>query len=264
MKFHLFQYAACLLLSSAGVLSAATFPGEYTHNSGIANLPRLTASTLTINAGRLILDSKVQPRDPAGTSVINSLVIRNLNNDSFSPAATLDITNNALIIDYDRTYSLDSIRRLIQSGVETGNGITSTLSSQSTRLAYVDNSVTNLPSFGHVRVDSSSVLIALTYAGDSNLDSVVNIQDLYNLAIHWKSPGIWTSGDFNYDGMIDALDLQLLAANWHAGVGTATVDPGLDDLFMAVVTSLENVPEPASLAGLCILACGAMRIRSRR
>lgn len=249
---------------SCTVADAATFPGAYTHNSGITILPQLTASTLTINSGQLILDAKSQARDPAGTSIINSLVIRNLDADSFSPAGALDVTNNALIIDYEYSYPIDSIRKLIQSGFNSGKGIVSTATNLKSRLAYADNSVTSFSTFGQAPVDASSVLITLTYSGDANLDGVVNLMDLYSLASNWQSDGSWTSGDFNYDGTIDAVDLQLLASNWQAGIVNAPIDPGIDDLFTSVVTSLTSVPEPLSFGGFCVLACALLRPRSRR
>ena len=92
---------------------------------------------------------------------------------------------------------------------------------------------------------SSKVTVMATYAGDFNLDGVVNSQDLDI----WKanvgtSAATWQMGDANHDGVVNGLDLDLLRAN----VGLPQLAGGsLGDVSAA------EVPEPGTLA---LLAAG--------
>jgi hypothetical protein len=98
------------------------------------------------------------------------------------------------------------------------------------------------------------VLVRYTYAGDANLDGVVNSGDFSALATSFNSTsGIWGIGDFNYDGVVNALDFNLLAVNY--GLPTLPApEPG------AALGAL--VPEPSG----ALLALGGLTcvIRRRR
>jgi hypothetical protein len=65
-------------------------------------------------------------------------------------------------------------------------------------------------------VDTSSILIKFTYEGDTNLDGVVDVPDLGNLASNWRTAAPWTGGDFDYSGFVDVADLGLIASNWQS------------------------------------------------
>jgi hypothetical protein len=59
-------------------------------------------------------------------------------------------------------------------------------------------------------------------SGDSNLDGLVDSQDLNNLAMNWQqSVGFWSRGDFNADGIVNAHDLNELAMNWQQSIPLA-------------------------------------------
>jgi len=65
------------------------------------------------------------------------------------------------------------------------------------------------------------------FLGDSNLDGVVNVQDLSILATNWSGSSVgWYQGDSNGDGVVNVQDLSILATNWGSGAGGAVPEPG--------------------------------------
>jgi hypothetical protein len=61
-------------------------------------------------------------------------------------------------------------------------------------------------------VDGTTVLVRFTYAGDANLDGVVDVAD-YGAIDNWiQFPGTdgYGNGDFNYDGVIDVADYGVI------------------------------------------------------
>ncbi|MEM6749506.1 MAG: endonuclease [Planctomycetota bacterium] len=85
---------------------------------------------------------------------------------------------------------------------------------------------------------------SVTFAGDANLDFVVDLLDFDVLAQNFGQVGgaVWGDADFNGDGNVDLLDFDVLAQNFGAGSPAA-------------------VPEPASLALLGLGGVAAMRRR---
>jgi hypothetical protein len=61
-------------------------------------------------------------------------------------------------------------------------------------------------------VDSTTVLIKYTYAGDANLDGTINADDYAIIDLYSLTPGSsgFNRGDFNYDGSINADDYALI------------------------------------------------------
>ncbi|GEM_PF-664711 len=103
-----------------------------------------------------------------------------------------------------------------------------------------------------------SIRIALVAPGDTNLDGVIDLIDLANMASSWENasgPVVWATGDFNYDAHVDLLDVAEF-------IGTSLFDTG------PYATSFAVVPEPAGrlLAGLVpgALAVGIGAKRRRR
>ncbi len=66
-------------------------------------------------------------------------------------------------------------------------------------------------SFDGIAVTSSDVLVKYTYLGDTNLDGVVDGQDLAN-TLAGLSGGLtgWVNGDFTYSGSVTSADVTLL------------------------------------------------------
>lgn len=90
--------------------------------------------------------------------------------------------------------------------------------------------------------------IAYTLYGDTNLDFVVDFDDLLTLAqAYGNTTTIWATGDFTYDGATDFDDLLKLAQNYG----------GAFELDWALARSL--VPEPGVLGLSLLLAAGQIR-----
>jgi hypothetical protein len=67
-------------------------------------------------------------------------------------------------------------------------------------------------------VDATTVIVKYTYAGDANLDGVIDAGDygvLDNFAQIAGANGYY-NGDFNYDGVIDAGDYGVIDNNIQA------------------------------------------------
>jgi ELWxxDGT repeat protein len=161
-----------------------------------------------------------------GASVIASLTI--------DAGATLDITDNALVIDYAGTSPVATVREKILSGRGgaglgkpwNGTGITSSTAAETNRSApesrsvgYAENALLPLGAYSTFRgqtVDATSVLIAYTRTGDANLDGVVDNDDVTIVGANY-APGAakpagsaWALGDFDYNGFVDNDDVTLL------------------------------------------------------
>ncbi|HSV12907.1 MAG TPA: PEP-CTERM sorting domain-containing protein [Tepidisphaeraceae bacterium] len=174
------------------------------------------ADSLGVHNGKVQVIAGAAPNSPAGTTVVKALTI--------DAGATLDLTNNSMIIDYSPLTVLpaSTIRTMLQSGRLT----TSTLAA-GLKLGYGDNAVLGKTSFaGQDNIDSTTLLIKYTYAGDATLD-----------------------------GKVDVGDLGALATNYNAGVGSP--------LVADAAASIAAVPEPASI-GLFLFGFAAAATSRRR
>jgi hypothetical protein len=158
--------------------------------------------------------------------------VSRLNSLTIGAGATLDINDNALVLDYTGDSPEAAIRAKILegrggaglgSGIWNGTGITSSaaaaaneLEAESRSIGYADNGTLPLGAYTTFRgqaVDDSSILIAFTRTGDANLDSLVADEDVTILgAFYSASDAGWSSGDFEFSGTVDDGDATLLGA----------------------------------------------------
>jgi hypothetical protein len=157
-----------------------------------------------------------------------------------SPGATLDIGNNALVVDYAGTSPAATVRDRILAGrgsagfggTWTGAGITSSVAAQANQtdpesrsVGYAENSQLPLGAYTTFRgqaVDATSVLIAYTRTADANLDGLVNDDDVTVLGASYApgaAGGVWALGDFEYNGFIDDDDVTLLGVFYNPSAG---------------------------------------------
>jgi hypothetical protein len=159
---------------------------------------------------------------------------------SMAPTAVLDLTDNAAVIGQ---MSTSTALEMIQQG-----RITSSLTDSRRRLGY--------------RADDDNVLIRFTYAGDSNLDGIVDVADLAALASNWQTSSHWAGGDFDYSGLVDVVDLGLLAGNWQAGA--IWLDQALGALGLPPVPVPEPLGAGVSIGAIPLLAIRRQTLRIRQ
>jgi hypothetical protein len=220
---------------------------------GVAQFENVRAAALNVAGGTVRISEKSGAAAPSGASIVQNL--------SLLPSTTLDLTNNALIVDYGGTSFLPSIRTWLASGFAGGSwngaGISSSSAaavatdgsnSHKTALGYAEASALGISTFADQSVDSTAVLVRYTLSGDANLDGVVDTLDFNALAANFGGTGRnWWEGDYNYDGVVDTLDFNALAGNFGASVSQQNVGA--------------FVPEPS---GALIILVGAFFMRRRR
>lgn len=142
---------------------------------------------------------------------------------------TLNITDNAVVVDYAGASPIAEIHWSIARGYNGGNwlgagGITSSaaVATPGTGVGYAEavDVFAALPAtFGGMTVDATSVLIRHTRYGDVNLDGRVNLADFNRLAAHFgHGLRFWAHGNLDYDVDVDLADFNRLAANFGASI----------------------------------------------
>jgi hypothetical protein len=168
----------------------------------------------TSTIGSLEIDDTGAATLTAHSSTAKVLTTNNL---TINDSGKLDLTNNAMVIDYDSTSPIDTVWSLLaegyNSGSWTGDGITSSKAAAhasdtyKTAIGYADTADVEMSSFAGRSVDDTSVVIRYTWYGDGNLDGSVDTVDFYVFIAYFSQSGThWTEGDFNYDGQTDTID----------------------------------------------------------
>ena len=223
--------ANTLALASGSARIDSTAAGG-TLNTTVAAGSQLSTALLRQNELVLQGNSRVTLLPAGGTSVVTSL--------SLAQGATLDIGNNALVVDYSGASPVATIRGNILAGrgsaglggTWTGAGITSSAAAQANQtepesrsVGYAENAQLPLGPYTTFRgqaVDATSVLIAYTRTADATLDGLVNDDDVTVLGASY-APGaagaVWALGDFEYNGFIDDDDVTLLGVFYNPSAG---------------------------------------------
>ena len=229
-------------VSGAGTLGISKI------GAGVAGMLNLRLYNVAVNAGTLRVLPAIAPNAPESAGRVFNLSIAGTPS---APTATLDLTNNTLVVDYDGVSPIDDVRRLLRAGLTGGTGIVSSAATASRRLGYAEGAVL-LPGGGTVAgqpVDGTSVVLTYTLAGDANLDYAVGIGDFSVLGANFNTAGGWSRGDFDYDGTVGIGDFSLLAANFNLSLSASGARGGA-------------VPEPTALAAAS-LAGGLLLARRR-
>jgi hypothetical protein len=227
--------------------------------AGRLDVGRFNVASLAVDAGT------VRTLAGSGTSRVQELTIAG----GSSPTAQLDITDNALVVDYTGATPFETIRAQVVSGYAggswNGNGIVSSSANGSTHgVGYAESSdiFTSFPAtFAGESVDDTAVLLRFARYGDANIDGTVNLQDFNRLASNFgtASGADWSQGDFNYDGVVNLQDFNRLAANFGRSAGPdGVVDPD-DWAALAAV-----VPEPGAAGSIIFVTVAALARRRRR
>lgn len=238
---------------SLSVANASTFNGNVTLNGTLGGSGDITIhSTLNwvggtiAGSGSLVISSSgvlsvsapghrvsERPVSIVGAAVLapGSDKTLTLPGISLSGNGKLDLTDNALIVDYTGASSIDAIRGYLFSaytgGAWIGDGITSSIATTTPRrtVGYSESSglFAAFPAtFAGAPVDSTAVLVRYAANGDANLDRKVDISDLGLLAGSWQqSPRNHNHGDFNFDRAVDITDLGIFATSWQTVLPSA-------------------------------------------
>lgn len=117
---------------------------------------------------------------------------------------------------------------------------------------------------GSIDLGGGQVEVRSTLAGDTNLDGVVDVTDLGNLAGGYgaTSGATWVQGDTNYDGKVDVTDLGNLASSYGASLAAGPSDPPAVVSAIAL-SQVAAVPEP--IVGVVVVLAHALLVcRHRR
>jgi autotransporter-associated beta strand protein len=233
----------------------------------------VTAGTLVIGAaGALPANTGVSINGTSLMQLASNTGLVTVSSLNIASGATLDIGNNAVIINYGSGPDpIASIAAWIESGYAggewTGTGIISTAArynSSNYGIGYADSADPGNPAdlpFGEIE-------IMYTLLGDANLDGNVNGTDFTILATNFNQGGkSWDQGDSNYDGSTNGTDFYLLAANFNRSAtqsAAAAADlTALNSFALANGIGLTNVPEPASAGMMLMAGFGILRRRRR-
>jgi autotransporter-associated beta strand protein len=231
-------------------------------NGTITNVSSTVVTGLNVLAGAARVAQKATSNDPAGTTVVPSLNV--------GAGAQLDLTNNAMVLDYTAASPLATIQTYLTNGYNNGSwdgttGINSSAAHTNnlvpgahiTALGYGEASAlfSTFPAlFAGENVDNTAVVIRYVNSGDANLDGSVDSVDFNLLASNFGGSGKqWIEADFNYDGAVDTTDFNLLASNFGETLASPAASPAVGTL----------VPEPAGIAIGLLMSVGLLR-RSRR
>ncbi len=146
---------------------------------------------------------------------------------SIDPTATLDLTDNDMILQNAGSAAVAQLQALLQSGYDAGDwhgpGLTSSAAAASATsavrfaLGFALNG--SLPSpfttFDGIAVSDNDLLVKYTFNGDMNLDGAVNLTDYRRFTVNYLLDGTtWTTGDFNYDGSTNLTDYRLFQRDY--------------------------------------------------
>jgi hypothetical protein len=147
--------------------------------------------------------------------------------------ATLDVADNTLVLDYEGASTIGAFDGVAYDGVtgmiaraynfsawdgpglstsmpQAAEGLTTLAVGEAADVIGVSGEQTTL--WHGVVVDATAVIVRYTYAGDMNLDGLVDAAD-YGAIDNWvQFPGTWGhgNGDLNFDGVIDAADYGVI------------------------------------------------------
>ncbi len=261
-----------LVKAGVGTLTASgnnNYAGGTTVNDGTLVVGHVNA----LGSGGLAINSTATTQLQAGLSGPVQLPTLSIAGGS-SPTATLDITDNNMIV---HNGDLSALTAQAKAGLSggfdwNGTGLTSTTARDDSNFATAVGVIQNddggggaiysswpagADSGGAVSVSQTDVLIKYTYYGDADLDGMVTSGQDYDLWLFGKSGGGtgWEFGDFDYDGSITgANDYDL----WLYGKSVSAGNP------LGGGGGVQPVPEPSTLLLAALGLAGVAAFARRR
>jgi hypothetical protein len=194
--------------------------------------------------------------DKPTTTVVNTVVL------TVATGSTLDLTDNAALVNYTDASPLSTIATAASQGAAGGFAGTGLISSNAATNPKLGVAVAEASSIGSPAtylgetIDDTTVIVRTTLRGDANLDGSVNFDDLLKLAANYNGTGGWAQGDFTYDGSVNFDDLLKLASNYNTSLPSGSF---AGDWALAQ----SAVPEPTT-ALLAFAAAVPLMSRRRR
>jgi autotransporter-associated beta strand protein len=271
--FHVIQPASTL---TANISSAA---GQAITKTGAGTLAvnRLVSGAVTVSQGTVKVNS-------GGTSATTSKVTGGVSVDTVANAK-LDLTNNDMVVantavgakvGANYTGLTGLIAQAYSFGDWTGPGISSANAGASgglTTLGIASASQVfgisgaETAMWSGQTVGPNDTLIAYTYAGDANLDGVIDGGDYGIIDNFVQVPGAsgYANGDFNYDGVIDGGDYGIIDNNVQAQ-GTPLISAAVVAAQTSAASSagVSAVPEPAATSLVAFASVALLQRRRRR
>ncbi|HZZ42829.1 MAG TPA: family 43 glycosylhydrolase [Tepidisphaeraceae bacterium] len=201
----------------------------------------LLFSATPMHLGDLLLSSATAQFSATSNSLLSVTSL------SIIGGGNLDLADDFLIINYTGASPSAAIRALLLSGHNGGAGITSSAANLSTEIGYAEASDLGLTTWDSQTVDSTTLLLKVVPAGDTNLDGRVDADD-YARTDRGRAKNLsnWISGDFNYDGVINNADLAILDQSFAPTAAAAPViTPFISTPPITTETTPTTPPAPA-------------------
>lgn len=155
-----------------------------------------------------------------------------------------DIKSGKLVLDYNgATSPAGQVAAIMNNAAYLANFATGQIMTTGTldeahTLGWYDNETTK------------QLTITIARIGDSNVDGIVNFDDLLALAQNYNLSGTatWQKGDFNYDATVSFDDLLVLAQNYGQSASVDVASVLGSDFAANWALALRLAPEPTSLA----------------
>jgi autotransporter-associated beta strand protein len=234
------------LVTSSGACILTLAPTADTTYAGLFNGP----ISLTKNGTAKFILSGANAYNGLTTVASGTLELAPAAQNAVFNLGGADVQGGKLVFDYNGVISpAATIQDLLSDSCDgglwdTGKFRNSTAGASGLTLGWFDNG-------------SSTVTVMATYAGDFNLDGVVDNADRDIWTANFGMGATWQMGDVNYDGAVNGLDYD----QWTANVGKAPIVIGGDSVSGSNVA---GVPEPGTLAMLAAGLCGLLAYAQRK
>jgi hypothetical protein len=250
--------------------------------AGSATVDHVRANRLAVLGGTLAMAADSGAN---GVSVVNTLELPILTDVArpagftfdVGPRGKVDLKNNKLIIQSGTVgttsnFIYNGIQGLVQHSYNfqswDQSGLTTSMADAKTGLTTIGVSTgaargglgpTDTDLFAGQTITGASVIAMYTYAGDANLDGVIDGGDYGVIDNNVQIVGAdgYFNGDFNYDGVIDGGDYGVIDNNIQAQGAPIPVSGSVG------VSGVTAVPEPTA-CGFATLVAGVSLLTRRR